>query len=83
MNIQQTISQVYLAATLMVIAFLPFAVQGDTEFDHFSTGFPLTGAHRLVDCELCHIGGVFKGTQTRCVSCHVRTSLSGGRIQRP
>ncbi len=81
MNIQHTISQLYRAATLLVIAVLPLTVQGDTDFDHFSTGFPLTGAHRLVDCALCHIGGVFKGTQTRCFSCHDRSSRSGAEYK--
>ena len=26
-------------------------------FDHFSTGFPLTGKHEFIDCSSCHIGG--------------------------
>ena len=25
-------------------------------FDHFSTGFPLDGAHANVSCERCHTG---------------------------
>ncbi len=32
--------------------------------------YPLTGAHRRVDCASCHVGGVFAGTQTVCFSCH-------------
>ena len=31
-------------------------------FDHFSTGFPLTGMHESLDCEKCHVKGVFKNT---------------------
>ena len=46
------------------------------EFDHFKTGFPLTGAHELTKCELCHVSGVFTGTPTRCAECHGQ----GGRI---
>jgi len=33
--------------------------------------FPLTGAHIPLDCSLCHIGGVFKGTPRDCASCHL------------
>ncbi|MFN7972553.1 MAG: hypothetical protein U0166_09420 [Acidobacteriota bacterium] len=41
-------------------------------FDHFrSTGFGLTGAHRLLDCRSCHVGGQFKGTPTDCAGCHL------------
>lgn len=40
-------------------------------FNHNATAFPLIGAHTLVACEGCHVGGVFKGTPTTCFSCHV------------
>jgi hypothetical protein len=33
--------------------------------------FPLSGGHNLQDCTLCHQGGVFAGTPTNCVSCHL------------
>jgi hypothetical protein len=39
-------------------------------FDHSATDFPLTGAHVAVACERCHVGGVFGGTPTACISCH-------------
>lgn len=38
-------------------------------FDHNTTGFPLTGAHRSQDCIACHSDG-YAGTPTDCVSCH-------------
>ncbi|UCF66430.1 MAG: hypothetical protein JSV80_11605, partial [Acidobacteriota bacterium] len=41
-----------------------------SDFDHDRTGFPLTGAHRVVDCAACHVGGVFAGTDSDCISCH-------------
>lgn len=41
----------------------------DFKFDHNSTMFPLTGAHRTVNCQECHSKG-FKGTSTLCVDCH-------------
>jgi hypothetical protein len=39
-------------------------------FDHNRTRFPLTGAHRSVDCARCHPGGRYSGTSTACVACH-------------
>jgi hypothetical protein len=42
---------------------------GDTNFDHNTSGFPLTGAHQTVNCSGCHQNG-FAGTPTDCVSCH-------------
>jgi len=38
--------------------------------DHNKTRFPLTGAHKTVDCARCHVGGRFAGTPTDCYSCH-------------
>lgn len=41
-------------------------------FDHVRTKFALTGAHREVACEKCHIAGVFRGLRfDACSSCHV------------
>jgi hypothetical protein len=40
-------------------------------FNHnTATKFPLTGAHINVLCANCHIGNVFVGTPTDCLSCH-------------
>jgi hypothetical protein len=41
-----------------------------SSFDHAQTAFPLTGAHRTVSCQLCHVNGHFQGTPTDCWSCH-------------
>lgn len=38
-------------------------------FDHERTGFPLLGAHRTVECTLCHRNG-YAGTPLECISCH-------------
>ena len=38
-------------------------------FDHSVTSFPLTGAHRSLDCLSCHESG-YTGTPTDCVACH-------------
>lgn len=45
----------------------------DGEAVHALTSFPLTGAHRQVTCESCHVddvGGAFTSLPTDCVSCH-------------
>lgn len=39
-------------------------------FDHNTTKFPLTFAHKTVSCDRCHSDGVFTGRATTCVSCH-------------
>ena len=46
-------------------------------FDHFSTGFELDGAHRTVNCESCHVGAVFTATDPRCINCH----SAGGTVR--
>jgi hypothetical protein len=46
------------------------SAQAGSDFDHFRTRFPLTGAHERVTCESCHVGGTFAGTPTRCETCH-------------
>ena len=30
----------------------------------------MTGAHRTLDCQSCHSGGVYRGTPRDCYSCH-------------
>lgn len=69
--------------SILIIAILSFlspfsanAVQ-NPDFNHFTTGFPLSGKHLKVDCELCHINGVFKGTPKTCSGCHNGRSASG------
>jgi len=46
-------------------------------FDHFTTGFPLTGKHEFLDCSSCHIGGQFRGTPMECVLCHNNSRAPG------
>ena len=38
--------------------------------EHDQTSFPLTGRHRTVACQECHINGQLEGTPTSCESCH-------------
>ena len=41
-----------------------------SDFDHLLTGFPLFGAHSIVECGDCHQHGILRGTPTRCELCH-------------
>jgi hypothetical protein len=38
--------------------------------NHDDTNFPLTGAHKSVNCTDCHINGQYTGLPTDCWSCH-------------
>ncbi|MFN7966006.1 MAG: hypothetical protein U0V87_10010 [Acidobacteriota bacterium] len=42
----------------------------DSNFDHNTTDFPLTGAHKNLPCNACHADGVYNGKPTACYSCH-------------
>src|SRR5512147_1624492 len=55
---------------LLALVALQAAVAAETPFDHLTTGYELTGAHRDVPCESCHVRGVFKGTPRACEACH-------------
>jgi hypothetical protein len=57
-------------ACVMLIDPASAIAQATPDFDHYRTRFPLTGAHEQVSCESCHLGGVFRGTPTRCATCH-------------
>lgn len=37
----------------------------------FNHPFPLTGAHRVLQCGQCHVGGIYQGTSTTCAGCHL------------
>ncbi len=42
----------------------------DGAFDHNTTAFPLSGAHKGVDCRSCHVDS-YAGTSSNCVDCHL------------
>lgn len=46
--------------------------QSSRDFNHMTTGFPLTGLHLTTECSSCHVGGVFKGTPRNCSGCHAK-----------
>ena len=71
------LTAIVLAAVLLAPAAALAQSSFTSDFDHFTTGFRLDGAHLTTDCETCHVGGVFQGTPLTCVGCH----STGGRIQ--
>jgi hypothetical protein len=48
-----------------------------TSYNHFLTGFPLTGTHAGVPCASCHVNGRFNNTPTQCVGCHNTMTAPG------
>ena len=68
-----------LLVSVFLSSWLPPAAHAEKnrDFDHFATGFPLSGQHLKVRCEACHIRGVFKGTPKYCAGCHNDRSASG------
>lgn len=50
-------------------------VQG---FNHTSTGFALSGAHRTATCMACHAGQRWKGIGTSCSACHAKDDVHRG-----
>jgi hypothetical protein len=62
-----------LLATAMVVFSMQAMAEsqlGGRNFNHMTTGFPLSGGHAAAACETCHTGGVFKGTPRNCDGCH-------------
>ena len=66
-----------LLALFMMVAPVPAAEKGKSDFNHQSTGFPLTGAHAQQECQTCHVRGIFKGTPKQCEQCHTQGSRLG------
>ncbi|MFV2055217.1 MAG: cytochrome c3 family protein [Thiohalomonadales bacterium] len=60
---------VAISLSLLLLSASP-VMAASSDFDHFMTGFPLTGAHKRVECESCHQRGVFQGTPKQCNACH-------------
>jgi hypothetical protein len=73
----KTVRLIFISILLLPGFSLSFSIQAaelERKFDHYSTGFPLTGKHELIDCNSCHSFGQFKGTPRECPLCH-----NGGR----
>jgi len=48
-----------------------------SDFDHSVTGFVLDGQHSMLDCENCHVGGVFEELPRECSQCHDNVFATG------
>ena len=72
--------RVLAALLLLALAFAPsaFAATAHANFDHLTTGFELTGQHRDLACESCHVNAMFQGTPKDCGGCHGIGSLVRG-----
>ena len=66
-----------LVAILILLSSPTYADDSVDGFDHFTTGFPLTGRHEIVDCSSCHLYGQFKGTPLECHLCHNESRAPG------
>ncbi len=67
-----------------LLLWLPAAVMAapvNDTFDHFTTGFSLTGGHRSVECDACHTAGQFRGTPRECASCHNMLTNTGAVVK--
>lgn len=47
-------------------------------FDHSTTHFALTGAHRTAGCLTCHAGERWKGLGISCIACHAKDDAHKG-----
>jgi hypothetical protein len=52
----------------------------DASIDHDLTRFPLSGQHREVLCESCHIDRQWTGIGMECRSCHTQDDPHGGQF---
>ncbi len=48
----------------------PSSLTWPAGFDHASTGFPLVGAHKALQCQSCHKNNQFRQVAADCYSCH-------------
>ncbi|MEJ2111603.1 MAG: hypothetical protein P8Z37_17175 [Acidobacteriota bacterium] len=45
-------------------------IRSSPDFDHKTTGFPISGMHRELDCVRCHFDLEFSETGDQCADCH-------------
>ena len=74
---------VAILGTTLVSSHAPAQTSQGSNFDHFTTGFRLDGAHQYVNCESCHTEGMFVGTPTRCEGCHTNASRIRATVKPP
>lgn len=49
-------------------------------FDHECAGFKLSGKHVGLDCKSCHKSELYKGTPSKCESCHAEPKVHKGKF---
>ena len=49
-------------------------------FDHSLSDFPLEGKHVDVECQVCHVDNVYKGTPQECYACHEKDDQHNGEF---
>lgn len=76
-KIRNTIQTLILIILYLVIN----NTQAETNFDHSTTGFQLTGQHSILACEACHVRGIFKGLPDTCEGCHDKFAQIGGSLK--
>lgn len=47
-----------------------------SSFTHATTGFPLQGIHRVLDCRQCHGLNNYSGMSSECIGCHAKDFLN-------
>ncbi len=80
-NAKRTTLRGVIAGLLLWLPAAVMAAPVNDTFDHFTTGFPLTGGHRSVECDACHTAGQFRGTPRECASCHNLLTNTGAVVK--
>lgn len=52
-----------------------------TTFRHYQTGYRLTGEHRFVLCQACHLNNIYGGLPTACEFCHLNQWMRANQRQ--
>ncbi|MFV1982549.1 MAG: hypothetical protein ACC657_03335 [Thiohalomonadales bacterium] len=73
-------NNLFLMIAILVTCFILVATVAQAEeipadFDHDDTNFLLSGAHRKVECKICHVRDVYQGIPLTCEECHSASSL--------
>lgn len=71
------LSFIVVIAILFLCVSDAYAAKPKRNFDHATSGFVLTSPHVRLECNTCHLRGIFKGIPRQCVNCHDRGSQIG------
>lgn len=83
-NFKQQVKIATSFLVLLLLFALPFSLNAkESQFNHDKTGFELVGPHERLNCDSCHIRGIFKGIPKQCVACHDRGSQIATSLKPP